>query len=149
MVPSRWVWIDKLPLTTSGKIDRRLLPQPDEVSPGWRPENRTLTPLEQVLTNLWLTVLQLDSISLDDNFFALGGDSIRAIQITSRGRDAGVVVTPRQLFDYPSIRQLAAVLSARQANEILKTSERTEATDRESQTTLQASDVLQTAQTAL
>ncbi|PIE25754.1 MAG: hypothetical protein CSA58_12630 [Micrococcales bacterium] len=105
MVPSALVVLDALPLTPNGKIDRAALPEPDRgpteehVAPG--------TATERVLAQVWSEVLGLDAVGVHDNFFALGGDSILSIQAVGRARELGVSVTPRLLFDHPTIAQLA------------------------------------------
>jgi len=67
------------------------------------------TPLEEILAAVWAEVLRLERVGVHDNFFALGGDSILAIQAVTRSRKRGVLFAPRQLFQYQTIAQLAAV----------------------------------------
>ena len=87
MVPSAIVALDRLPLTPNGKLDRRALPAPDLTRSGVLRLPRT--PQEEILCALFAEVLGVGRIGIDDNFFALGGDSIMSIQLVSRARRAG------------------------------------------------------------
>ena len=107
MVPSAIVVLASLPLTPNGKLDRNALPAPD-VSPAETmvaPRNAT----EAALAAIWRDVLKRDHISVTDNFFALGGDSIQSIQVVARARQAGLSLTARQVFEQQTIAALAAV----------------------------------------
>ena len=95
-----------LPLTPNGKLDRRALPAPD-LTPVVRRAPRT--PQEDILCALFAETLGLERVGIDDNFFALGGDSIVSIQLVSRVRGAGLAITPRDVFQHPSVAGLAAV----------------------------------------
>ncbi|PZQ12922.1 MAG: non-ribosomal peptide synthetase [Ancylobacter novellus] len=107
MVPSRIVVLDALPRLGSGKVDRRALPVIDWSDEGVRaaPEG----PAEAALAAVWAEVLGLSHVGATDNFFALGGDSILSLQVVSRARQAGLSVTPRQIFERQTVRDLAAV----------------------------------------
>ncbi|TWS93706.1 non-ribosomal peptide synthetase, partial [Reyranella sp. CPCC 100927] len=106
MVPSAFVVADALPLTPNGKVDRRALPAP-EVAGGERVDPRD--GVEARLLGIWRAVLKRDDIGVTDDFFALGGDSILSLQIVARARREGLGLTPRQVFERPTIEQLAAV----------------------------------------
>ncbi len=108
MIPSFFVELKKLPLTSNGKIDRKALPIPD-LSQG-KNENNTppTTEKEIILTKIWSEVLGIN-VGIDDNFFEMGGDSILSIQIIARANQAGLSLTPRQLFQYQTIAELATV----------------------------------------
>jgi amino acid adenylation domain-containing protein/non-ribosomal peptide synthase protein (TIGR01720 family) len=110
MVPAVFVTLERLPLNANGKIDRAALPAPESdagereatfVAPG--------TPAEEALATIWAALLRLDKVGIHDNFFEVGGDSILSIQIVSRARRAGLVITPRQIFQHQTIAQLASV----------------------------------------
>ena len=106
MVPSAFVELARLPLTPNGKLDRRALPAP-ELSAG--PARRgPRTPREEILCGLYAEVLGVSEVGIDDNFFALGGDSIVSIQLVSRARQAGLVITPRSVFQHQTVEALAA-----------------------------------------
>ena len=116
MVPAAFVLLDKLPLTASGKVDRRALPAPED---GERAVAGTTfaapaTVVEEELSRIWASVLRLEKIGVHDNFFEVGGDSILSIQIVSRAQQAGIRVTPRQIFEHPTIAELAAVAGTKQ-----------------------------------
>lgn len=110
MIPSAYVVLDALPLTVNGKVDRKALPVPDTTAFGHtaaRTAPRTAT--EASLIELWQTVLQLEQVGIDDNFFEVGGDSILSIQIVARAQQAGLHITPKQIFQHQTIAELAAV----------------------------------------
>ncbi|MEU3188329.1 amino acid adenylation domain-containing protein [Streptomyces sp. NPDC006923] len=107
MVPSAFVPVDRLPVTPSGKLDERALPAPDygALSSGRAPRD----PREELLCGLYANVLGLRSVTIDDDFLALGGDSITAIQLLVRARRAGIRLTPRDVFRHRTVAALAAV----------------------------------------
>jgi amino acid adenylation domain-containing protein len=112
LVPGVYVFLDALPLTPSGKLDRRALPAPTMGRIARRescvvPEG----PLEQVLAGIWSEVLKIDSVGRHDNFFELGGDSLLSLQVMSRIRATFQVDLPlRILFDHPTVASLAEAL---------------------------------------
>ncbi|MDX6739345.1 non-ribosomal peptide synthetase [Actinocorallia sp. A-T 12471] len=107
MVPSAFVGLAALPLTGNGKLDRRALPAPVvEVGEGRAPASER----EEVFADLFAEVLGLGARpGADDGFFDLGGDSIIAIQLVSRARQSGLVVTPREVFQHQTVAALAAL----------------------------------------
>ena len=110
MIPSAFVFLDTLPLTRTGKIDRLALPAPKSGSPevgSVTAEPRT--PAEELLARIWVEVLGVDQVGIYDNFFELGGDSILAIQVVARANRAGLRLIPKQLFQRQTIAGLAAV----------------------------------------
>jgi amino acid adenylation domain-containing protein/non-ribosomal peptide synthase protein (TIGR01720 family) len=110
MVPSAFVWLDKLPLTANGKLDRRALPAPETDRAELESEYvAPHTAAEEKLAAIWQQILGVKQIGVNDNFFALGGDSILSIQVIARARQAGLSLTPKQLFEHPTISGLAAV----------------------------------------
>ena len=109
MVPAVFVVLEKLPLTTNGKVDRRALPKPDGARPDLKQEYvAPRNPTEQLLAQIWREVLQVDKVGVHDNLFELGGDSIRSITILSRARENGLSVTLQQLFNHPTVAEMAA-----------------------------------------
>jgi amino acid adenylation domain-containing protein/non-ribosomal peptide synthase protein (TIGR01720 family) len=109
MVPGAYVVLDALPLTPNGKTDRRALPAPDGPSGPDRAYAAPGTPAERVLAGVWAELLRVERVGVEDDFFELGGDSILSIQVVSRARRAGVFVTPRQVFEHPTVAALARV----------------------------------------
>ncbi|MEV5594486.1 amino acid adenylation domain-containing protein [Streptomyces sp. NPDC052496] len=107
MVPAAVLVLPALPVTVNGKVDRVALPAPDFA--GRVSGRAPRTAAEEVLCGLFAEVLGLDRVGADDSFFALGGDSIGSMQLVSRARRAGLVLTPRQVFDLKTAGRLAAV----------------------------------------
>jgi amino acid adenylation domain-containing protein len=108
MVPSAYVVLEALPLTSNGKVDRSALPAPagDAVVRGAHAGPRT--PTEEVLASIWCEVLELDRVGVDDNFFELGGHSLPAMRVVARIRDTFHLDLPlRALFDAPRISALS------------------------------------------
>ena len=108
MIPSYFVPLKALPLTPNGKVDRKALPRPERrrsdldgecTPPG--------TQAEKILAKIWADVLKIQEVGIHDNFFDLGGDSIINIQIIHRAQRDGINLTPKQLFEYPTIAELA------------------------------------------
>ncbi|WP_229916012.1 non-ribosomal peptide synthetase [Streptomyces fructofermentans] len=110
MVPAAVVLLDRLPELANGKLDRAALPAPDfaALSTGRAPG----TELERTLCGVFADVLGLDEVGVDDDFFALGGDSIMAMQLVSRARAAGVRITPRLVLRHRTVAGLADVATA-------------------------------------
>ncbi|NRH35811.1 amino acid adenylation domain-containing protein, partial [Rhodococcus sp. MS13] len=106
MVPAAVVVLDALPLTVHGKLDRAALPAPDFSSTA-TPDRTPRTETENLLAALFAQVLGLDTVGVHDSFFELGGDSIMSIQLVARARDAGVIISPRDVFDHKSVAALA------------------------------------------
>jgi aryl carrier-like protein len=114
MIPSVFVILERLPLTASGKIDRRALPAPEPAGRA-EPFEAPSSAVERELARIWQGVLRVDRVGTHDDFFELGGDSILSIQIVSRALEAGILVTLRQIFEHPTIASLAAVADLRRA----------------------------------
>ncbi|MGV9822300.1 amino acid adenylation domain-containing protein [Nocardia xishanensis] len=111
MVPAAFVVLDAIPLNAVGKLDRKALPEPvfaDERTEYVAPR----TPTEQTLAAVFAELLGRERVGADDSFFALGGDSILAIQLVSRARQGGVTVTPLQVFEHRTVAALAAAADA-------------------------------------
>ncbi len=109
MVPAAFVVLSALPLSPNGKVDRKALPAPEEAPEdlaGWTPPRNAR---EELLAEIWRGVLGRERVGVHDGFFRLGGDSILSIQVVARARQAGLVVTPRQIFEEQTIAALAAV----------------------------------------
>src|SRR5205823_10649833 len=108
MVPSAFVFLEALPLTPNGKLDRKALPAPDraELETNYAPPQSAA---EEALAKIWSEVLRVERVGIHDNFFELGGDSILSIRIIARANQAGLRLTPRQVFQHQTIASLAAV----------------------------------------
>ncbi|GAX43730.1 amino acid adenylation domain-containing protein [Tolypothrix sp. NIES-4075] len=111
MIPAALMFIDVMPLTAQGKIDRKALPVTD-----WNQSTvrRSLIPpqtaAEKVICAVWETVLGLDAVGVEDNFFDLGGDSILALRVVTEIRRQGWVLTPKEIFQEQTVKRLAGVL---------------------------------------
>ncbi|MFB7953782.1 non-ribosomal peptide synthase/polyketide synthase [Streptomyces sp. NPDC056045] len=107
MVPAAIVPLEALPVTPNGKLDRKALPAPDfDAASGGRAPG---TEREERLCALFAEVLGLSSVGAESSFFELGGDSILSIQLVSRARRAGLVITPREVFEHKTVEALALV----------------------------------------
>jgi amino acid adenylation domain-containing protein/non-ribosomal peptide synthase protein (TIGR01720 family) len=109
--PTHYLILDHLPLTTHGKTDTTALPAPSHHRPNHEtPYTAPEGPIETQLAHIWTDILHTHSISRHDNFFTLGGDSILSMQIAGRANRAGLSVSPRQVFEHPTIAELATVI---------------------------------------
>ena len=111
MVPSAIVVMEALPLTPSGKINRRALPAPESI---FAQDEGPRTPTEELLSGLWANVLEVSRVGINDNFFELGGHSLLATQLVSRVRETfGVELPLRELFAHPTVAGLAEQVEIR------------------------------------
>jgi len=108
MVPTHLLFVEALPLTANGKLDRKALPAPD-ISQQQQAYVAPRTALEQRIAAIWADVLKVEQVGLQDNFFELGGDSIISIQVVSRARHAGIRFTPKELFQHQTVQGLAGI----------------------------------------
>ncbi|WP_190816260.1 non-ribosomal peptide synthetase [Saccharopolyspora pogona] len=113
MVPAAFVVLGELPLTVNGKLDRAALPAPEHSAPAAGRAPRT--PREKLLCELFGEVLGLESVGIDDSFFQLGGDSILSLQVVSRARRQGLVISARDVFRH----QTAAALALTAGDEVV------------------------------
>ena len=111
MAPATYVSLAAMPQTPNGKIDRKALPAPEaadrlEAGTAFEPPG---TDAERTLAEIWAQVLGLPRVGRNDNFFELGGDSILSIQVIARAAQAGLRLTPKHLFQAPTVAGLAAL----------------------------------------
>ena len=107
MIPSDYLTIDRIPLTHNGKVDREALPQSQDAMRDFgyvAPRN----PEEEILAAIWSQVLDVERVSVTDDYFTLGGDSIRSLQIVARARERGLDVTVDHLLRYRTVQDLAS-----------------------------------------
>jgi amino acid adenylation domain-containing protein len=118
MLPAAYVFLDRMPLTASGKVDRRSLPVPEPAEGGMPPGEADLrSPLEELLAGLWQGLLGAGAVGRDDDFFALGGHSLLATQLISRIRGIfGIELPLRALFEAPTPARLADRIEACRAD---------------------------------
>jgi amino acid adenylation domain-containing protein len=111
MVPGDFVFLAALPLTASGKVDRRALPAPERSGPDAASYLAPRTPTEETVAAIWAEVLGLERVGVTDNFFELGGHSLLAMRVVSRVRQALEVELPiRELFGISTVESISAVL---------------------------------------
>lgn len=108
MIPQAFVLLERFPLTSNGKIDDQALPQPCS-SAADTAYQEPQTAAEKALATIWQDLLRADRVGLQDNFFALGGDSILSLLLISRARQAGLYLTPKAIFNNKTLQQLAGV----------------------------------------
>ncbi|WP_437966994.1 amino acid adenylation domain-containing protein [Sorangium sp. So ce260] len=108
MVPAPILVLDRLPLSPNGKVDRRALPAPDAATAAPRAYVPPRTEAERILAEVWAEVLHRDRVGIEDNFFELGGDSIVTLQVIARAFQRGLQLTPKQLFEHPTVAEAAA-----------------------------------------
>jgi len=111
MVPGQWMVLDALPLTASGKLDRRALAAPEETATT-QPRVAPRSPEEEVIAGIWADVLGRDALGIDEDFFLLGGQSLLATQAVARIRTAfGIDIPLKWLFEAPTVAAFAARLA--------------------------------------
>jgi amino acid adenylation domain-containing protein/non-ribosomal peptide synthase protein (TIGR01720 family) len=111
MVPSAFVLLDEWPLTPNGKVDRQALLPPDATRPdldtAYVPPGNAV---EERLAKIWADTIGIEQIGIHDNFFDVGGDSIISLQIVARANQAGLKLTPNQIFKHQTVAELASVV---------------------------------------
>jgi amino acid adenylation domain-containing protein len=108
-VPEEWMVLESLPRTPSGCVDRPGLPRPE----GWRSGQEYVAPrteLERALVEIWQERLEIERVGVDDNYFALGGDSIRCVSLVAEAQKRGVHFLVKDLFAYPTVSGLASAI---------------------------------------
>ncbi|MFP7233744.1 amino acid adenylation domain-containing protein, partial [Bacillus subtilis] len=110
MIPAFIEKLDSLPLSPNGKLDRRSLPKPVFKGENERPFRAPSGEMEQILVEIWKAVLGAEKIGTADSFFELGGDSIKALQVSARLHRIGKQMAVKDLFSHPTIQELAAYI---------------------------------------
>ncbi|MGW4020934.1 amino acid adenylation domain-containing protein [Streptomyces sp. NPDC005009] len=111
MVPSAFVTVGRMPLGPTGKLDRSALPEPEFVGEAYR---KPRTEAEAIVVAAYVDVLGVERVGIDDDFFAVGGDSLRSIQVVARARARGLKLTTREIFECRTAARLAEMASVRQ-----------------------------------
>ncbi len=109
MVPAKFVFLNTMPLTSNGKIDRQIL---TEIYPiDYDSEYIEATSeVEKILCKIWCNLFKLDKISINSNFFQIGGDSIVSLQLVSKAREQNLIIKFNQIFQFPTIAELSRVV---------------------------------------
>lgn len=111
MIPSSFIFLDALPLTSNGKVDRDALGRVPGIPLPRRAEaSKPQTDAEAALYSIWAGILGTSAISRDDSFFAIGGDSMLALRVVAACKDAGIALTVRDLFANPTLAGLAGIV---------------------------------------
>ncbi|WP_026231820.1 non-ribosomal peptide synthetase [Neolewinella persica] len=123
MVPAILIALDELPRLPNGKINQSALPAPELTMPATSAETfvAPATDTEKSLAAVWEKVLKRGPVGLDDNYFAIGGDSIRSIRIISQARKEGLELEPHHIFTHQTVRELAAALDQKVVDEEART----------------------------
>ncbi|HEU5226475.1 MAG TPA: non-ribosomal peptide synthetase, partial [Ktedonobacteraceae bacterium] len=117
MIPTSFVFLPSLPISTNGKVDRKMLPPPDRSQPTGEAHIAPRSQMEQALAQIWQEVLGLKQIGIHENFFSLGGHSLLATQVISQIRSSlGLEVTLKLMFQSPTIAELAAAVQHLEKN---------------------------------
>lgn len=119
MIPVFVTVVDRIPLNKNGKVDKGQLPDP--MADCEIATNEPINETEQILLNIWNQALGVKGIGTDDNFFTIGGDSIKAIQVISKIRSAGFQINVDKIFKYQTISTLAKNLKKGQSKKIIQT----------------------------
>jgi hypothetical protein len=109
MTPAAFVRLERVPLTASGKIDRKALPDPEDICQlvGYvAPRNE----MEEILADIWESVLQVEKVGIHENFFDLGGASIQSLQVVASASLAGLHLKVESIFEHQTIAELAEQL---------------------------------------
>jgi amino acid adenylation domain-containing protein len=107
MVPTAFVFLEALPLTGSGKVDCKALPDPEAGRSGDPAGEVPRDALEKLLAEVWTEVLGLDRVGIDDSFFVVGGDSISALRVVNGLSERGLTLAFQEVYRHPTLRQLA------------------------------------------
>ncbi|MEO6230169.1 MAG: non-ribosomal peptide synthase/polyketide synthase [Ferruginibacter sp.] len=115
MVPVLWVTMEKFPLTSNGKIDKKALPDPDVLDLNVNEYEAPVTDLEIKLAAIWQELLKVERVGINDNFFELGGHSLLGMRVIAAARKAlATELSIKDLFQYPTIKLLAANLETKE-----------------------------------
>ena len=113
MVPSAFVPLEAFPLTPNGKIDRRALPAPSDARPDLdQPFVAPRNDVERALAEVWMEVLGVERVGVHDNYFSLGGDSMRGVRVVALAKERGLELTLQDLFRYRTVAELAERLES-------------------------------------
>jgi acyl carrier protein len=123
MVPSNYVFLDEMPITSNGKIDRKsLIKMEYNIESVRREYVAPETDSEKMLIGLFSQLLNKDKIGIDDNFFDLGGDSILSIQLVALAAQSGLKLRPKDIFQFPTVREISTICSQNiESSEITET----------------------------
>lgn len=117
MIPSNFIQLERMPLTTTGKIDRTALPKPNKIVATGKEYEPPKNTIEKRLVEIWEEIIGIDKISINDNFFEIGGHSLKAATLISKVKKKFNVKMPlREVFNTPTIKQLAKFIEGSEEN---------------------------------
>jgi amino acid adenylation domain-containing protein len=121
MLPALYIRLESLPLMQNGKLDRKLLPEPDlSHAPEFSLSHIAPSgPIQEALAEIWKRLLSLEKVGIYDNFFELGGDSIHVIQFVARASELGIQISVTQVFRNPTIAKLTEIAKLRAASTVI------------------------------
>ncbi|HEY6320788.1 MAG TPA: nitroreductase family protein, partial [Thermoanaerobaculia bacterium] len=115
LIPASWVVLEDLPLSATGKVDRRALPAPEPAAGAAAGHQEPRDATERLIAELWRELLRVPHLGIHDNFFEVGGDSVLAVRFIARAAQSGLVVSSRQLFEFQTVAGLGAAVAAARA----------------------------------
>jgi len=119
MVPATFLMLDQMPLNSNGKTDRHALLAMEVDGVVDRPALvQPRTEEEEILAGIWADVLGVEEVGIEDNFFSLGGDSMRSVSLVAQAKKRGINFTLQQLFEYQTIARLASETGFRESTEV-------------------------------
>ncbi|MBD1581641.1 non-ribosomal peptide synthetase [Pseudoalteromonas sp. S16_S37] len=118
MHPDHWLVLESLPLNNNGKVDRKALPLPTSQSATSPATNRALSEVEQVMASIWQSLLNVEQVKPNDDFFALGGDSIMSLQMIGLAAHQGVKLMPKDIVKHRLLANIAAAATTTLSNNI-------------------------------
>ena len=107
MIPREYRIVKEFPMTPNGKIDREKFSEVEHFKINDQEYTAANTYEEKIITSIWEEILGIEKIGIDDNFFNLGGASIQSVKVSSKALEKGLLIKPEDLFEFPTIRQLA------------------------------------------
>lgn len=111
MIPTAFVALERLPLNNNGKINRKALPKPNEESMSKDSSDEPRNDIEKLLCGIMSNLLGLSRVGIHQNYFEIGGDSIKTMMLISRARQAGVSISHEQIFQYQTVAELSGVIA--------------------------------------
>jgi aryl carrier-like protein len=116
MVPAAYLRLEAMPLTSSGKLDRKALPLPEGNAYLMRTYEAPQGETEKKIAEIWAELFKREQVGRDDNFFELGGTSLLSIHLMSLLRQKGIDITISTVFKYPTIKLLSAAVTDKKQN---------------------------------
>lgn len=119
MIPKYFIQIEKMPLTQNGKVDKRVLPVHLINNVSFNITGRPADEKENMLLDIWKNVLEINSIDVNDDFFDVGGDSLLTIKVVMEAAKKGFNFSIRDLYNYPTIRELSKKIKYSNYSEVI------------------------------